>query len=67
MVGGGGALWYRYDEEAAVILEQERGIVAPVFEATWGFVGLTISSESMYFEFIDTDGNVFYTYHRDRW
>ena len=67
VVGSGGALWYRYDEEAALELEQERGIVANIFEAIWGFVGLRLSSETLSFEFIDTEGSVIYSYERQRW
>ena len=64
---GGGALWYRYDEEAEEILLRERGIVSEMFELTWGFMGVTLSRETLYLEYVDNQGNTFFTYDRDWW
>ena len=65
--GGGGALWYRYDQESADILEEERGIVSEVFVRTWGFMGMTLTFDDLYFEFIDNEGVTLYTYSRENW
>ena len=65
--GAGGALWYRYDQEAADTLEAERGIVAEIFERTWGFVGMTLTENDLYFEFVSNEGDVFYSYQREIW
>ena len=65
--GAGGALWYRYDQEAADVLEEERGIVAEIFERTWGFVGMTLTANDLYFEFVNNEGDMFYSYRRAHW
>ena len=64
---GGGALWYLYDEEAAETLLRERGIVAEIFELTWGFVGMVIEREKIRLEYVDNQGVTFFTYEREWW
>jgi len=62
--GAGGSLWYTYEEEAEMRLREEFGMELSYFEMDWGFVGFTITEESITAEYLNSDGDSLYNFVR---